>query len=46
MISVTYEKGKFVHEGRTFFERRGARKALTLAKGLEWKGRDGIDDYC
>ena len=46
MITVTLEDGKYVHEGTTFFEEQGAQKALTLAQGLEWKGRDGIDDYC
>lgn len=46
MISITFENGKYVHEGRTFFEARGAQKALVLAQGGEWKGEDGIDDYC
>lgn len=45
-ISITFENGKYVHKGTTFFEERGARKALTLAQGLEWNGEDGIDDYC
>lgn len=35
-----------ISEGRTYFEERGAQKALTIAKGLEWDGPDGIDDYC
>lgn len=46
MITVTFEDGKFIHEGTTFFEERGAQKAFTLAQGLEWKGEDGIDDLC
>lgn len=46
MTTVTFEEGKYVHEGTTFFEERGAQKALILAQGLEWKGGDGIDDYC
>lgn len=46
MISITFENGKYVHEGTTFFEARGAQKALVLAQGLEWKGGEGIDDYC
>lgn len=46
MITITFEDGKYVHEGTTFFEERGAQKALTLAQGDEWKGEDGIDDYC
>lgn len=46
MITVTFEDGKYVHKGTTFFEERGAQKALTLAQGLEWNGEDGIDDYC
>lgn len=46
MITITFEDGKFVHEGTTFFEEQGAQKALTLAQGLEWNGEDGIDDYC
>lgn len=44
--SITFEEGKYIHEGTTYFEERGAQKALTLAKGLEWDGPDGIDDYC
>ncbi|WP_303328328.1 HNH endonuclease signature motif containing protein [uncultured Muribaculum sp.] len=46
MITITFEGGKFVHKGTTFFEERGAQKALTLAQGLIWDGDDGIDDYC
>lgn len=46
VITVTFEDGKYVHEGKTYFEEQGAQKALTLAKGLEWEGEDGIDDYC
>lgn len=46
MITVTFEDGKYVHKGTTFFEEQGAQKALTLAQGLEWNGEDGIDDYC
>ena len=46
MITVTFEDGKYVHEGTTFFGEQGAQKALTLAQGLEWNGEDGIDDYC
>lgn len=46
LISVTYEHGKFVHEGKTFFEEQGALKTFILAQGLEWNGEDGIDDYC
>ena len=45
-VTITFEDGKYVHEGSTYFEERGAKKALTLAKGLEWDGSDGIDDYC
>lgn len=45
-VSITFEDGKYIHEGRTYFEERGAQKALTIAKGLEWDGPDGIDDYC
>ena len=46
IISITFEEGKFVHEGTTFFEEQGAQKALVLAQGLKWNGEDGIDDYC
>lgn len=46
IITITFENGNYVHEGTTFFEKRGVQKALTLAQGLEWKGGDGIDDYC
>lgn len=46
MITITFEDGKYVHEGTTFFEEQGAQKALILAQGLKWEGGDGIDDYC
>lgn len=46
VITITFEKGKYVHEATTFFEERGAQKALILAQGLKWNGEDGIDDYC
>lgn len=46
LVTVTFEEEKFIHECQTFFEERGAQKAFTLAKGLEWDGEDGIDDYC
>lgn len=46
MLTITFEFGKYVHEGITFFEERGAQKALRLALGLKWDGDDGIDDYC
>ncbi len=46
MITVTFEDGKYVHEGKTFFDEQGVRKAFTLAQGLVWMGGDGIDDYC
>lgn len=46
IIAITFEEGKYVHEGTTYFEERGAQKALILAQGLEWNGEDGFDDYC
>jgi len=45
-ISITFEGGRYVHEGATFFEERGAQKALALAQELEWNDGGGIDDYC
>lgn len=46
MMTITFEFGKYVHEGTTFFEEQGAQKAFILAQGLQWDGEDGIDDYC
>lgn len=46
IISITFENGKYVHEGKQFFKEQGAEKAFILAQGLEWNGEDGIDDYC
>lgn len=46
MITITFEEGKYIHEATTFFEERGAQKALSLAQGLEWNGENGVDDYC
>lgn len=46
MITITFEDGKYVHQGTTFFAEQGALKSFALAQGLEWDGEDGIDDYC
>ncbi|MDE7033814.1 MAG: hypothetical protein K2O68_02370, partial [Mucispirillum sp.] len=46
IMYITLENGKYIHKGRTFFKRQGAKKAFTLAQNKEWKGLDGIDDYC
>lgn len=46
LILITFEKGKYVHTGTTFWEAQGAQKALILAQGLEWEGEDVFDDYC
>ncbi len=46
IMYITLENGKYIHEGNTFFKRQGAKKAFTLAQNKEWKGLDGIDDYC
>ncbi len=45
LITITYEDRKYIHEGTTFFEEKGALKHFTLALGLEWTGEDGIDTY-
>jgi len=46
LITVTLEDGFFIHEGRTFFQEDGARKAFTLSMGNEWIGGDVFDDFC
>lgn len=46
VIIVSFENGKYIHEGEQFFGQQGTQKFLTLAQGLEWEGEDGIDDYC
>lgn len=46
LVIVLFEGGKFVHQGQTFFEERGAQKELCVSIGKEWAGTDGIDDYC
>lgn len=45
-ITITSENEKYIHEGITFFEEQGAKKAFTLAQGEKWEGEEGIDDYC
>lgn len=45
-IHISFENGKYIHEGHTFFEEKGARKDLILSQGKEWDGGDCIDDYC
>ena len=44
LVTVTYENGTFIHEGKCFWEEQSAEKAFTLAQGLEWDGEEGIDD--
>lgn len=46
LIIISYYDGYFIHQGTTFFEERGAMKALSKSTGKEWNGEDGIDDYC
>ncbi len=46
LAQVTYEEGLYVHENfGSFFEERGAERALCEATGGEWKGEEGIDDW-
>jgi len=47
LAEVTYQNNVFVHNSLgTFFEKDGAEKQFTLIQGLEWTGRDTIDDFC
>ncbi|MCX3266454.1 HNH endonuclease signature motif containing protein [Pedobacter agri] len=47
LAEITFEDGMFIHTSKgTFFKEQGAEKYYTIAQGLEWKGGDGIDDYC
>jgi hypothetical protein len=47
LAGIYVDNGKFVHENlRSFIEKKGGYKQFTLAQGKEWKGGDGIDDYC
>jgi hypothetical protein len=47
LAEITYLNDVFVHNSLgTFFEKDGAEKQFTLAKGLEWTGGETIDDYC
>ncbi len=46
LAQVTYENDLFVHTNLgSYFEKNGAEKQFTLAKGLEWTGEDSIDDF-
>lgn len=47
LAEIVFEDDMFIHTSKgTFFEEQGAEKYYCLAQGLEWKGGDGIDDYC
>lgn len=47
LAQITIEKDQFVHTNiGSFFEEEGAEKQFCLAQGLEWTGRESIDDYC
>lgn len=44
---VTFEDGLFIHENLgSFFTKEGAEKQFYFAQGLEWAGRDSVDNYC
>ncbi len=47
LVKITYEDGYYIHTSLgTFFSKEGADKYFTLEQGLEWTGKDSIDDYC
>lgn len=47
LAKITYEDGLFVHTNlHNFFTLEGAEKQYCLVQGLEWTGRDSMDDYC
>jgi hypothetical protein len=47
LAKVYIENEKFIHESLgSFFTLIGAQKQFCLAQGLEWNGKDSIDDYC
>lgn len=46
LISITLIDNMFVHEGRTFWEEKGAKKYFCKAIGKEWCDGNCIDDYC
>lgn len=46
VMHIVFKDGKYVHEGKTYFEEIGAMKAFALAIGKTWNGPDGVDDYC
>lgn len=46
VITISFENDSFIHEGITFFNEDGAKKAFTLGTGKKWSGSDSIDDYC
>ncbi|MDE7369533.1 MAG: HNH endonuclease, partial [Muribaculaceae bacterium] len=46
LVTISFEEGKFVHQGQTFFEEQGAQMEFYKRIGDEWTGAKGIDDYC
>lgn len=46
MICVRHKNGYYEHRAHTFFEERGARKAMCTRLGIKWNEGDGTDDYC
>lgn len=46
IIYVTFENGKYVHTGTTFFDNESTKREIAIAKGFEWTGGDTFDDYC
>lgn len=45
--NITFENNIFYHSKiKTCFDPNGAEKYFTLEQGLEWTGKDSIDDYC
>lgn len=47
LTEIKCENGFFIHINLgSFFEKQGAYKYYTIARGLKWSGGDTFDDYC
>lgn len=46
MLTISIERGYFIHQGTTFFQENSAKKEFSISIGKEWTGPEVIDDFC
>ena len=45
-VRISFEHGKFLHDGVTYFQEDAMKRDVIIARGEEWTGGDVFDDFC